>query len=481
MTTVGSLGEAGDPVGTSAAVTSSGRKTGGYGARGEIGAADGTATAAATAAPATSKAPVDAIDSIASRLAPTQVLELRKEVLDLRFVGYGGDSGGADAGDDQTPPSALMTATSDGCLRLFQAGARRPVAIIRGPKEGIAAVASVGVEAFVAAAGPGGYVARYDLAAGRELGALLAVPAEDGYEQTVSTSAPRRLQCVAAGGPGSGLVAAAGEGGDVYLWDSRVAPRGSRRTGGNTPAGAGSGSFGSAGVAPVMTLRVPGASSITSVSLARDGVTLAAIASNGARVFDLRAPASDRPARLASLEPGQRWACATHVGDEIFTTSTTGDVFAWQRKDDTGYGAPWKPARAHREACGFPGNGATDASTTSINTTDMSSRPAFAASAYAFGVDNKRVVLSASGSRGECVRAWDASSGDTIGEWGADGRSLDGAGASVAHQFREYGMNTGGHASVTAACWGSGAEGARFGKTSFAVGNAEGVVRVYGP
>jgi WD40 repeat protein len=481
VTTVGSLGEAGDPVGTSAAVTSSGRKTGGYGARGEIGAADGTATAAATAAPATSKAPVDAIDSIGSRLAPTQVLELRKEVLDLRFVGYGGDSGGADAGDDQTPPSALMTATSDGCLRLFQAGARRPVAIIRGPKEGIAAVASVGVEAFVAAAGPGGYVARYDLAAGRELGALLAVPAEDGYEQTVSTSAPRRLQCVAAGGPGSGLVAAAGEGGDVYLWDSRVAPRGSRRTGGNTPAGAGSGSFGSAGVAPVMTLRVPGASSITSVSLARDGVTLAAIASNGARVFDLRAPASDRPARLASLEPGQRWACATHVGDEIFTTSTTGDVFAWQRKDDTGYGAPWKSARAHREACGFPGNGAADASTTSINTTDMSSRPAFAASAYAFGVDNKRVVLSASGSRGECVRAWDASSGDTIGEWGADGRSLDGAGASAAHQFREYGMNTGGHASVTAACWGSGAEGARFGKTSFAVGNAEGVVRVYGP
>ena len=159
VTTVGSLGEAGDPVGTSAAVTSSGRKTGGYGARGEIGAADGTATAAATAAPATSKAPVDAIDSIGSRLAPTQVLELRKEVLDLRFVGYGGDSGGADAGDDQTPPSALMTATSDGCLRLFQAGARRPVAIIRGPKEGIAAVASVGVEAFVAAAGPGGYVA----------------------------------------------------------------------------------------------------------------------------------------------------------------------------------------------------------------------------------------------------------------------------------------------------------------------------------
>ena len=34
---------------------------------------------------------------------------------------------------------------------------------------------------------------------------------------------------------------------------------------------------------------------------------------------------------------------------------------------------------------------------------------------------------------------------------------------------------------VTALCWGSGGEGERFGKTSFAVGTAEGVVRVYGP
>ena len=37
------------------------------------------------------------------------------------------------------------------------------------------------------------------------------------------------------------------------------------------------------------------------------------------------------------------------------------------------------------------------------------------------------------------------------------------------------------HAPVTALCWGSGGEGERFGKTSFAVGTAEGVVRVYGP
>ena len=57
--------------------------------------------------------------------APSQVIELRKEVLDVRFVGYGGEAGGA---DDATPPSALMTTTADGCLRLFAAGARRPAA-----------------------------------------------------------------------------------------------------------------------------------------------------------------------------------------------------------------------------------------------------------------------------------------------------------------------------------------------------------------
>ena len=171
----------------------------------------------------------------------------------------------------------------------------------------------MGVEAFVAAAGGGGYVARYDLASGRELGALLAVPADDsGAEYSglgYAAAGAKRLACVAAGGPGSGLVAAAGEGGDVHLWDSRVAPRGSRR--GSTAAGAGSAALVSAGVAPVMTLRVPGASSVSSVSLAADGVTLATTAANGARVFDLRAPASG-PAR-APGEHGTR----PEVGERV--------------------------------------------------------------------------------------------------------------------------------------------------------------------
>jgi hypothetical protein len=433
-------------------------------------------------------APADAVAALASRRAPSQVLELRKEVLDVRFVGHGGEAGAA---DDATPPSALMTTTADGCLRLFAAGARRPAAMLRGPREGVAAVAAVGVEAFVAAAGGGGYVARYDLASGRELGALLAVPADDsGAEYSglgYAAAGAKRLACVAAGGPGSGLVAAAGEGGDVHLWDSRVAPRGSRR--GSTAAGPGSSTLVSAGVAPVMTLRVPGASSVSSVSLAADGVTLATTAANGARVFDLRAPASDRPARLASTEPGQRWASASHVGEEIFTISTAGDVFAWARKGEAGYAAPFRAARAHRDAARVVprrnDDGSTDAAEPSNASLSSFRKPAFACAPAPFRSEgaegaqiSRTVVLSASGDRGECVRAWDAATGDTVAEWGADGAELGGG----AGGFGARGFGAGvAHAPVTALCWGSGGEGERFGKTSFAVGTAEGVVRVYGP
>jgi hypothetical protein len=462
---------------------------GGYGVPAEHGA-----TRALAAEPGAGAAAPDfsAAAALASRRAPSQVLELRKEVLDVRFVGYGGESGAA---DDATPPSALMTTTADGCLRLYAAGARRPAAMLRGPREGVAAVAAVGVEAFVAAAGAGGYVARYDLASGRELGALLAVPADDsGAEYSglgYAAAGAKRLACVAAGGPGSGLVAAAGEGGDVHLWDSRVAPRGSRRASsavGSTAPGS-TGAL-SSGVAPVMTLRVPGASSVSSVSLAADGVTLATTASNGARVFDLRAPASDRPARLASKEPGQRWASAFHVGEEIFTVSTAGDVFAWARKDEAmSYAAPFRTARAHRDAAyvakreeclsgsirdsAFGDQGAASASASASASFRV---PAFACSASALGVSNTRVVLTASGDRGECVRAWDAESGDTLAEWGADGGAGGGAAAYGARGFAGVA-----HAPVTALCWGSGPEGERFGKTSFAVGTAEGIVRVYGP
>ena len=168
-----------------------------------------------------------------------------------------------------------MTTTADGCLRLFAAGARRPAAQRRrGPRlSGVAAVAAVGVEAFVAAAGGGGYVARaYDLASGRELGALLAVPADDSGSAEYSRARVRGGGRQAPGvrrrrRAGLGAGGRRGRGGGVHLWDSRVAPRGGRR--GSTAAGAGSAALVSAGVAPVMTLRVPGASSVSSVSTRR--------------------------------------------------------------------------------------------------------------------------------------------------------------------------------------------------------------------
>ena len=123
-----------------------------------------------------------------------------------------------------------MTATVDGCVRLFAPGARRASAMIRGPREGLSAAAAAGAEAFVAAAGAGGRVARFDLASGRELGVLLASSAAAAGDVGAFDAVPRDISCVTAGAVGSGLVAAAGEGGDVHLWDVRVAPRGSRKS-----------------------------------------------------------------------------------------------------------------------------------------------------------------------------------------------------------------------------------------------------------
>jgi len=153
-------------------------------------------------------------------------------------------------------------------------------------------------------------VLRYDLVCGRELGSLLAsADAASGRYSVEGGGHGGRgerekvsggLTCMAAGGVGTGsLVAAAGEGGDVFLWDARAGPR--------------SGSGRGGGCAPAMTVHVSGAARILSLSLSGSGgggggtsapTNLALVASNGARVFDLRMP--DRPLRLTSRESGQR-------------------------------------------------------------------------------------------------------------------------------------------------------------------------------
>ena len=276
---------------------------------------------------------------------------------------------------------------------------------------------------------------RYDLASGRELGTLLASAAAasggggggggggEGFEFT----------CMAAG---CGLVAAAGEGGDVFLWDSRVGPRGgsSDRAGGG---GAGGGAV-EGGCAPAMTLHVSGAARVLSLSLggggggggggARGGrhaassaANLALVASNGARVFDLRM--SGRPLRLTSREPGQRWVAAAHTAaNEPMTLSAAGDVTAWTSSP------PHAPLRTFRGVAAAAARGARAVLAVS--------RPAAAATVVGdagtagdgsvgdvgdVGDVRGCLVLTAGGERGEGARVWDATTGGVVAEWGTSG------------------------------------------------------------
>ena len=396
-------------------------------------------------------APASASRAIAARRGPSQTIELRKEVVAAQFLG---------AGSSADAPGMLMTATVDGCVRLFAPGARRASAMIRGPREGLSAAAAAGAEAFVAAAGAGGHVARFDLASGRELGVLLASSAAVAGDVGAYDAVPRELSCVTAGAVGSGLVAAAGEGGDVPLWDVRVAPRGSRKS-------LGAKSYASGGVAPVLTLRVSGAARVLSLSLPRGANPneLAVVASNGARVFDLRAP--ERPSRLTSREPGARWIAAAHAATgETLTLAASGDAHAWYRR-----GSGYDTARVVREMATPAARGARPIIATSYPDASASD-------------DDASFAVCAAGDRGEGARVWDARSGDVVAEYGADGE-LEGGFEGAWGMGYGIGIGAGGAAAaaprgITAACWGTGDASAPFGSTSFATANAEGIVRVYG-
>ena len=76
---------------------------------------------------------------------------------------------------------------------------------------------------------PAADVARFDLASGANSASCSPPPPPPRGRRRLRRR-PSRLSCVTAGAVGSGLVAAAGEGGDVHLWDVRVAPRGSRKS-----------------------------------------------------------------------------------------------------------------------------------------------------------------------------------------------------------------------------------------------------------
>ena len=379
---------------------------------------------------------------IATRKNASQIVELRKEVVNLQFLG--GSDGGDGAG-------MLMTATSDGAVRLFAPGSRRAAAMIRGPKDGLTSAVAIGTEAFIASAGRDPHVARHDLATGRELGVLLT---------TVDGVSPE-LTCIKGGGAHGGpVVVAAGEGGDVFLWDVRLAPRGGHRS-----------SLGGGAAVPAMTLHVAGAARIHSMSLsnATGGgahgtapASLALVASNGGRVFDLRAPG--RPARLAALETGQRWVTCAHAGasDDVLTLSAQGDLQAWRSNGGFNYSAHRGVLREVGSTFGSANNRRACVLSASRGETDV-------------------MCVTTAGERGDGFRVSDVSTGDVVAEWGGDGERADegggggGLGAGWARRVDEE------VSSVTAAGWGVGFLGDAFGGASFAVGTSDGVVRVYGP
>ena len=446
---------------------------------------------------------VTASERIASYRRPSQTIELRKRVVAAKFLG-GSTGGSPDGSESSSPAGMLLTATSDGCLRLFPPGARRAAALIRGPRDGVVAADAAGAEAFVVSGGGGGggpgAVFRYDLASGRELGALLASSAASAgdvgsFGQPGWDPAPRRLACVAAPVGGSRLVVAAGEGGEVFAWDPRAAPRGSRRRDTTSDGGVAA----TCGTAPSLVFRVPGAARIDALSLAGDGTSLAVVASNGARVFDLRfllgedsidgfsgkqqqQPGGGRPARLVDRDdPGTRWVACAHAGGggEILTLAASGDACAWALKPGVSGGAAafggYEMTRAVRDAAGDVRSRGDVAF--AANTRPSSSAAVLAAGSGTAG----SLALVAAGDRGERVRCFDHRSGAVVAEWGAAGELEGGAGFGGAHR---WGHGLGGcveYAPVTAACWGFGDAGGAFGEAAFAAATAEGVVRVYGP
>jgi hypothetical protein len=431
------------------------------------------AAAAADACPALVVTPTSASErgggvgnpaaaGIATRRNALQIVELRKEVVNLQFLG--GHEGGTSAG-------MLMAATKDGAVRLFAPGSRRAAAMIRGPKQGLAAAVAVGTEAFIAAAGRDAHVARHDLATGRELGVLLPT-IDDG----VSGGGPE-LTCIRGGGATGGpVVVAAGEGGDVFLWDVRAAPRVSSRRA----------SLVGGAATPAMTMHVPGASRTLSLSLsdALGGgahgtapASLALVASNGGRVFDLRAPG--RPARLAPAEGGQRWVACAHAGrrDDVLTLSAQGDLATWRPMGSGGSGG--SAGSSYRIA------GPVLREVASASGAPGAARAVLSTSGPMGGRDVDGVVaLTTTGETGDGFRVFDASTGDVVAEWGGDGERTDvGVGATATAGVGGWRRSERDEPrpSITAAGWGCGALDGAFGGSSFAVGTSDGVVRVYGP
>jgi len=233
-------------------------------------------------------------------MQPFQKLDVRKALISVDFIdGPGGLS--------------LFTASADDCLRLWAPDSRKPAALIRAPR-GMSATTVVS-ERVVCVGTRMGQIFQIDLATGLQIGTLMQ--GEHAAPWSVKTFA--RF-----GRDSEALVAAAGTGGDIKIWDARVA-----RNGG----------------AP-MVMYSHGASEIRSMAFSPDGYSLIAAASNDLRAFDLRM--SGRSMRMSTTDSSQpSWNCVMHdpTKNEIITTSSVGDVHAWSAA------APFASLRAVRGAC----------------------------------------------------------------------------------------------------------------------------------
>jgi len=213
-----------------------------------------------------------------------QKLDVRKALISVDFIdGPGGLS--------------LLTASEDNCLRLWAPDSRKPAALMRVPR-GTKATAIMN-ERVVCVGTDMGELVQVDIATGQYVGSL--THGEHAAPWSVNTLTKFGLD-------NDAIIAAAGAGGDIKIWDARAA------RGGGAP----------------MVMYSHGATQIRSVSFAPDGRSIIAAASNDLRSFDLRMNGRSMRMNVAGgIQPN--WMSVTHdiSTGEAVTLSSAGDAHIW--------------------------------------------------------------------------------------------------------------------------------------------------------
>ena len=239
-------------------------------------------------------------EAVVNSMQPFQKLDVRKALISVDFIdGPGGLS--------------LFTASADDCLRVWAPDSRKPAALMRAPR-GLSATTIVD-ERIVCAGTKTGQIFQMDLVTGQQIGALTQGEHVAPWSVNALTKVGRDSDM---------LIAAAGTGGDIKIWDARLARS----------------------AAPPMVMYAHGAREILDLSFSPNGHTVVAAAAKDLRVFDVRM--SGRSVRLQP--PGDHapsWRTVNHDAStgEIIATCTDGDIHAWSAD------APHAHARTLRRAC----------------------------------------------------------------------------------------------------------------------------------